>query len=167
MDISKLKEGLFDKILFCTDFSKNADLAFDYAIYAARRHPGSTLYLLHVIPEPEAQFWKTYLYEVDGIDEKARQDIDARIAEVYRPRVPEEVHLEVVIRIGRDYVKILEFAEEANVDLIVIGRQGRSSWGRVLFGSVMEKVTRKAQCAVMLIPLSAASEHADSSPDSV
>lgn len=159
MDASKLKDGLFDRIVFCTDFSENADLAFDYAIYAARRHPGSTLYLLHVIPEPEAQFWKTYLYEVEGIDEKAKQDIDNRVAELYLHRVPQEVNLEVVVRIGRDYIKILEFAEEVNADLIVIGRQGRSSWGRVLFGSVMEKITRKSKCAVMVIPLSVASEH--------
>lgn len=154
MSPTSLKDGVFDKILFCTDFSENADLAFDYAVYAARRHPGSMLYLLHVIPEPEAQFWKTYLYEVEGIDEKAKHDIDAKIAEVYKPRIPEGVHLQVEICIGRDYIKILEFAETENVDLIVMGRQGRSAWTKVLFGTVTEKVARKAPCAVMIIPMS-------------
>ncbi|MCA1808102.1 MAG: universal stress protein [Lentisphaerae bacterium] len=41
-----------------------------------------------------------------------------------------------------------------NADLLVIGRQGRSSLGRVLFGNVTEKVVRKARCAVLVIPLS-------------
>ena len=56
---------IFQRILFCTDFSRNADLAFSFALDLARRTPGTLLYLLHVIPEPEAQFWKTYLYEVE------------------------------------------------------------------------------------------------------
>ena len=63
----------FQKILFCTDFSENADYAFDFAVDAAVRRPGCTLYLLHVIPETDAQFWKTYLYEVENVDQKAKQ----------------------------------------------------------------------------------------------
>ena len=54
------------KILCCTDFSENADLAFSYALDAALHYPGSILYLLHVIPEPESQFWRTYIYDADN-----------------------------------------------------------------------------------------------------
>ena len=146
--------GAYERILFCTDFSENAEFAFDYAIDAAVRRPGSILYLLHVIPEPDAQFWKTYIYEVDDVDEKAKHDIDERIAKTYLARTPESVKLEIAIRVGKDYDTILEFAEEKNVDLIVMGRHGRSSLGKVLFGNVTEKISRKAQCAVLIIPLS-------------
>ena len=41
-----------------------------------------------------------------------------------------------------------------DVDLIVMGRQGQSSIGKVLFGNVTEKITRKAPCAVLVVPLS-------------
>ncbi|MBN2307410.1 MAG: universal stress protein [Candidatus Hydrogenedentes bacterium] len=148
-----LHESPYKRILFCTDFSENADFAFDFAIDAARRRPGCTLYLLHVIPEPDAQFWKTYIYEVDGIDAKAKEDIDALIAERYLPRVPEGMDLQIAMEIGKDYKKILEFAEEKDVDLIIIGRQGRGAFGKVLFGNVTEKVARKAECAVLVVPL--------------
>lgn len=154
MSHSASRPNPFQRILFCTDFSENADFAFDYAVDSASRRPGCTLYLLHVIPEPDAQFWKTYLYEVEDVDEKARRDIDARIAGSYLPRVPEGVNLVVEICIGKDYLKILEFAEEKDVDLIVMGRQGRGGLETVLFGNVTEKVTRKAGCAVLVIPLS-------------
>ena len=66
----------FERILFCTDFSQNAYDAFGFAVDAASRRPGCLLYILHVIPEPDAQFWKTYIYEVEDIDKKAKQDID-------------------------------------------------------------------------------------------
>lgn len=145
--------GLFERILFCTDFSENADFAFNFALDSAARRPGCTLYLLHVIPEPDAQFWKTYLYEVDDVDQKAKHDIDEKLAATYLPRVPEGVKLEVVMSIGKDYLQILEFAHDHDVDLIVMGRQGRGSLGKMLFGNVTEKVTRKAECAVLVIPL--------------
>ncbi len=149
-----LRVSPYRRILFCTDFSDNADFAFDFAIDAVQRRPGSTLYLLHVIPEPEAQFWKTYLYEVDGIDAKARRDIDAKIEKTYLPRVPDGINLQVEMRVGKNYIKILEFAREKNIDLIIIGRAGRGSLRKVLFGNVTEKVARKSDCAVLIVPLS-------------
>ena len=152
MTMNDLPDSPYQRILFCTDFSENADMAFTYALDAAVRRPGSMLYLLHVIPEPDAQFWKTYIYEVEGVDEKAKQDIDQKIAEVYLPRIPETVEFKVVMTIGRDYVQILEFAQQEKADLIVVGRHGRSALENVLFGNVAEKVVRKAPCPVLVVP---------------
>ncbi|RJP21790.1 MAG: universal stress protein [Candidatus Omnitrophota bacterium] len=153
MSESHQRYGPFKRILFCTDFSRNADFAFEFAIEQASRNPDCVLYLLHVIPEPEAQFWRTYIYEVENLDEKAKQDMDAKVAETYLPGIPAGIHYEVEFRIGKDYMQILEFASEKNVDLIIIGRHGQSSFGKVLFGNVTEKVTRHAECPVLVIPL--------------
>jgi nucleotide-binding universal stress UspA family protein len=153
MDTGAFPVSPFQRILFCTDFSENADYAFDFAVDSAVRRPGCTLYLLHVIPESDAQFWKTYIYEVDNIDQKAKQDIDQKVDKTYRPRVPAGVDFRVEMRVGKDYKAILEFADELNVDLIVIGRQGHSALQKALFGNVTEKVARKAPCAVLIIPL--------------
>ncbi len=153
-ELERREQGLFKKILFCTDFSENADFAYEFAIAEALRTPQSILYLLHIIPEPEAQFWKTYIYEVEDIDRKAKQDIDNKLAQSYFPRTPENVDLRVEMRIGKDYIKILDFAQEAKVDLIIIGRHGQTAFGKILFGNVTEKVARKADCPVLIIPLS-------------
>lgn len=144
----------FNRILFCTDFSPNADFAFDVALDSAGRRPESILYLFHVIPEPDAQFWKTYLNDIEGVDEKARQDINTKIEEVYLPRIPSGMQYEVVVTVGKDYQAILDFAREKNIDLIIMGRQGHSQLEKVLFGNVTERVARKADCAVLIIPLS-------------
>ncbi|HER34855.1 MAG TPA: universal stress protein [Halothiobacillaceae bacterium] len=143
----------FARILFCTDFSENADFAFDFALDAATRRPGADLYLLHVIPESDAQFWKTYIYEVEDVDNKAKRDVDERIA-TYRSRLPEHMTLHVEIRIGKDSQEILTFARQKDIDLIVMGRQGRGSLQKALFGNVAERVVRKADCAVLVVPLS-------------
>jgi nucleotide-binding universal stress UspA family protein len=149
-----LPVGPCRKILFCTDFSKNAEFAFQFAVDAALRRPGCELYLLHVVPETDAQFWKTYLYEVEGVDDKAKRDIDGRIDEVYRSRLPVGLELKVEFRVGRDWQEILNFANEKDIDLIVMGRQGKGSLQTALFGNVTEKVARKADCAVLIVPLS-------------
>ena len=154
MEVSKATDSYIKRILFCTDFSENADFAFDFALDSATKRPGCKLYLLHVVPESDAQFWKTYLYEVEDIDQKAKQAIDARVSEKYLSRVPQELDFEVVFRVGKDYIQILEFAQEKSIDLIVIGRQGRGTLQKALFGNVTEKVARRADCAVLIIPLS-------------
>jgi nucleotide-binding universal stress UspA family protein len=154
MNPSALPESRFKRILYCTDFSESADAAFAFALDAAIRRPGSSLYLLHVIHEPDAQFWKSYLAEVDNIDADAKKAIDAKVAASYLSRVPPGLELKVEFRIGPDAATILEFAATAKIDVIILGRHGHSSVGKTLFGSVAEKIVRKADCAVLVVPLS-------------
>ena len=153
-------ETRFKRILFCTDFSESADAAFDFAIDAAVRRPGSTLHLLHVIHEPDAQLFKSYLYEVEDVDEQAKRAIDAKMAESYCARVPPGVPVKVDVRIGPDAATILQVAEEAKIDLIILGRNGHGGVQKALFGSVAEKIVRKAECAVLVVPLDYAKQAA-------
>jgi len=153
MNPSALPPSRFQRILFCTDFSESADAAFDFALDAAVRRPDATLYLLHVIHEPDAQYWKTQLAEVENINADAKKAIDAKVEATYLSRVPQGLNLKVAFRIGSDAATILEFARSERVDVIILGRHGHSSVGKALFGSVAEKIVRKAECAVMVVPL--------------
>jgi nucleotide-binding universal stress UspA family protein len=144
----------YERILFCTDFSENADYAFYYALASAERTRYATLHILHVIPEADAQFWRTYLYEVENVDEKARADIDRKISESYLAKIPPQVPTVVMLRVGKAAEQILTYAEEMNADLIVMGRQGAGGLGKQFFGNVTEKIARKADCAVLIIPYS-------------
>jgi len=153
MNESGMRHGHYRKILFCTDFSENAKFAFDFAVDAAIRNVGCTLCLLHVIPEPDAQFWKGYIYEVGDMDAKARADIDHAIDTDYRPRVPPGVNFEVEMRIGDAARMILDFAEQQGVDLLILGRQGSGAITQWLLGNVTGKVARKATCPVLVVPM--------------
>jgi nucleotide-binding universal stress UspA family protein len=154
MNANAFPETRYKRILFCTDFSESADAAFEFALDAVVRRPGSTLHLLHVIHEPDAQFWKSYLSEVDNIDADAKKAIDEKVAAAYLSRLPAGVEIKVEFRIGPDAATILEFAKANQIDLIILGRHGHSSVGKALFGSVAEKIVRKADCAVLVVPLS-------------
>jgi nucleotide-binding universal stress UspA family protein len=153
MNTAALPDTRFKRILFCTDFSESADAAFEFALDAVVRRPGSALYLLHVIHEPDAQFWKSYIAEVDNIDDDAKKAIDEKVAAAYLARVPDGLDVKVEFRIGPDAATILDFAQATQIDLIILGRHGHSSVGKALFGSVAEKIVRKAECAVLVVPL--------------
>ncbi len=151
---SQQTQIIFRRILFCTDLSENADFAFQFAVDAAMRRRGCELTLLHVVPETEAQFWKTYVYEVENVDNKAKHDIDEHIEQTYLSKLPEGFTMQVEYRVGKDWQEILAFAKEKQADLIVIGRQGHSTLQTALFGKVTEKIVRKADCAVLVVPMS-------------
>lgn len=153
--------GSYKKILFCTDFSENALCSFAFAVNTACHNPGVKLILLHVIPEPDAQFWKGYIYEVGDMDAKAKADIDAAIARDYRPLVPQGVDFEVAMRIGEAPQEILRYAKEADVDLIVLGRQGKGMISQWLTGNVTARVVRKAVCPVLVVPMAFVAKQQD------
>jgi nucleotide-binding universal stress UspA family protein len=46
---------------------------------------------------------------------------------------------------------IIKLTEETGADLIVVGTHGRTGFGKVLLGSVSERVMGKAKCAVLVV----------------
>ncbi len=142
----------FSKILFCTDFSKGAAKAFPYALKSAGNNRAK-LYLLHVIPEADAQFWKGYVVE-DGqdLDEKTRNALDTRIREEYLSQIPDGINYEVVYRAGSASQQILDFSHENDVSLVVLGRPRRRFLRSMLYGSVASKVARLIECPLLVVP---------------
>ena len=48
--------------------------------------------------------------------------------------------------------RIIQFAERADADLVVLGTHGYGAVKRALVGGVASAVAREAQCAVLLVP---------------
>ncbi len=144
--------NLFKKILFCTDFNTDAMTEFRYALNIAGGNAGSEIIIFHAIPEPDAQFWKSYIYEVEDVDSKAKNDIDRKIAEVYLPSIPEGIKWSSKFSVGNVGEEILEEAGNDEIDLIVIGRGAGSNMINRMLGNFTEKIIRKAHCPVLVVP---------------
>jgi nucleotide-binding universal stress UspA family protein len=61
------------------------------------------------------------------------------------------VKVEPVFLKGIPAEKILEYAEESNIDLVVMGTQGLTDVKRFLIGSMAENVLRHSKVPVMII----------------
>jgi nucleotide-binding universal stress UspA family protein len=55
------------------------------------------------------------------------------------------------IRIGRIPEEIVRYAEEKEIDLLIMGTHGRTGLDRAVFGSVAERVVRSSAVPVMLV----------------
>lgn len=145
----------FKNILYCTDFSPNADCAYQVASQMAQQASEAKMTILHVIPDPEAQFWNTYLPEFDLFEAQARADVKQQIEERYVAPLQGQVETNIAIPFGKDATEILNYLKKHPIDLVVMGRQGKSEWSTLFFGSVTEKVSRHAGCTVMIVPSNA------------
>lgn len=141
-----------EKILFPTDFSEHSKNAFRYAFSFAKEY-GAKLYMLHVIEDIQ-YLANAYMFDVPVMPSFADMEQN-RMKELQefidREVTDPEVKIEKVIRRGRPFIEIIQMARDENVDLIVTATHGRGGLEHVLFGSVAEKVVRKAPCPVLSI----------------
>ncbi len=134
----------FRTILHPTDFSEQSAHAFRVACSLARDHKAKLL-VLHVAPPPLTHGEVVARRAPDGYDEQLRDELRR-----LEPQVP-GVDIERRLDHGDPVTVILDVAQEVPCDLIVMGTHGRTGVGRLLMGSVAEKVLRKAQCPVMTV----------------
>ena len=82
-----------------------------------------------------------------NIEKQARQALD----EVLPPELRGKLPAEYILRKGVPFVEILHCAGQVKADMIVLGTHGRTGLKHALFGSVAEKVVRKATCPVLSV----------------
>jgi len=149
-----IKYPQYKKVLFCTDFSDNADYAFDFAYGIAKRDKG-TLYILHVIPyNPHQAYAESFITVEDlrKIQKAVEEDITDNYKKRYEKQIENGILYEFVTRSGREDEEILTFANENHIDIIIMGTHGRTGIEHVFFGSVAEKVLRNSPFPVFVIP---------------
>jgi nucleotide-binding universal stress UspA family protein len=144
----------YQKILFCSDFSLDADYAFYTALDLAERY-GAHLYLLHVLSATEHLAGALEIHPVARKDiPEDREMIDQakqKLIDRYLHRLGGYPHYEFQVLKGVPIVEIVRFARLQEVDLIVLGAAGSSRSNKLHFGSTAENVARRAQCTVMCI----------------
>ena len=80
-----------------------------------------------------------------------REDVDATLSDAADVVREAGVEVETFAREGDPADAILDVAEELSADLIVVGNRGMTGAKRFLLGSVPNRVSHHAPCAVMII----------------
>jgi len=141
------------RILVPTDFSEPSERAATYAAELARRFDAEELHCIHVADIP-ADLVATSAYYMTGPSE----DFVEQVLEESRKNLAEFVRknlaglpVQTAFLEGRPFVEIIRYARDKKIELVVISTHGRTGLQHALFGSVAEKVVRKAPCPVLVV----------------
>jgi nucleotide-binding universal stress UspA family protein len=147
---NELKSKPQKRIMIATDGSKASENVADFGIDIAVCS-GAKVYVVYVI---DVTFLDSVL-----MDETWVKNAYAKFEEIGREALSliEEnakaagIEAEYILIKGNPAEKILDFAENQKVDMIVIGSTGKSEAERFMLGSVSEKVVRHSKVPVLVV----------------
>lgn len=142
------------RILCPTDFS-DISITAEACATALARHYEAGLHLLHVDPPTPAMAPYGEIPVDIRLFEEQREAAQRDLAAARERARTAGVAADASVRGGLPAREILAAASELHADLIVLGSHGRGGVEHLLLGSVAEKVMRKAQCPVMVVPAGA------------
>ena len=140
-------------LLVPLDGSDPAWSALDHAVANER---GDRITVLHVV-DPAAG---TYAWTEGGyFDHEAFEratDRGEELCDRARDRLAEagaleDLRFESAVEVGKPARTIIRYAEDHDVDHVVMGSHGRKGVARILLGSVAETVTRRAPVPVTIV----------------
>jgi len=139
-------------ILIPVDRSPYSKKSFEYVL---KNVSEPKILLLHVVDPVSAFEYSGEAYvDFEGYqqeEERRRNQAEQMLNEFRKESLEYGLEVETAIKIGKPAKRILETAEEHDIDHIVMGSRGRSGVGRVLLGSVAETVTRRSTVPVTII----------------
>jgi nucleotide-binding universal stress UspA family protein len=121
--------------------------AADYATAISQRY-NAKLYALHVIHADVDLYWPHVTSE---FTRNMRNEGEKYLNKFKVKANEKDIHIETEIIPSINIAGgILDYAEENNIDLIVIGTRGSSGFKRLLLGSVASHVVTYAHCPVFV-----------------
>ena len=153
-------EKKLSKILITIDGSHASFDAADYAIMLAKQH-NSQLILLHVL-HPVEYYSSLQFFEVQQpqdssvLIEQAKKEVNKWFDDIKKKirenTLEKPIKIETTIIVSTTTVdSILDYAEDKDVDLIVIGTRGRSGIKKLLLGSTASGVVTYSSCPVIVV----------------
>ena len=146
-----MENTLFRKIMVATDGSEQVRKAVDLAIEIAQLSDAK-LYAVYVValggyaitPTKDTEWEKAVREQLITEGKEATNYVEntGRVA---------NIEVESIILEGSPAEELVDFAEKNDIDLIVMGTQGKTGILRFLIGSVAENVVRCSKKTVLVV----------------
>ncbi len=140
------KMDLVNHILYPTDFSENADVAFKY-ISEMAAGKAKKITLLHVQDKSKiSPHLESKIEEFNRLDEARLKGMKEMLENLGNAEI------ETIVKYGSPSLEILRLVEDLDVKLVVMGNQGRGYVKEFFLGSVSQNIARLSPSSVLLIP---------------
>lgn len=152
------RKAKFSKILVAIDGSEHSMKAAEYAIGIARDNKAELIALtvldITKIRYAASAFIASPMYGLDELERKRKEaqewlDNVGKLLTSQKGNddIPFKYQIEESMSVAGT---IVDFAENQNIDLIVVGSRGRSGFTKLLLGSVASTVVTYATCPVLV-----------------
>ena len=141
--------SMYDDILVPTDGSEGTNKAVEHALDIAKKYD-ATAHVVYVVNTsaystlPADSNWESITAALEDEGKQATGEIVEEMQDVGVNAVPS-------VEEGIPHKTILEYADDNDIDLIVMGTHGKSGLDRLLLGSVTEKVVRASKVPVLTV----------------
>ncbi|GAB7017789.1 universal stress protein [Halostagnicola bangensis] len=132
---------MYQNVLIPTDGSDGTRRAIDHGLTIADRFDG-TVHALSIVPE--GPLGTTSNGAAASEAERAVNHVESEASR-------DEIPVTTTIERGVPHECVLDYASENDIDMIVMGTQGRTGLDRFLVGSVTERIVRMADAPVVTL----------------
>ncbi|WP_049987112.1 universal stress protein [Halobellus rufus] len=140
---------MYDRILVPTDGSECADRAVAHALDIAAQYDAE-LRVLSVIDSRDVSHSAPAI-SAEQIEKTLRERAESIVADVADRAEEAGVQVVTAVEPGIPDDVVVDYAEENDCDLIVMGTHGRTGIQRYLLGSVTERTVRRSSVPVLTV----------------
>ena len=139
------------KILTPIDFSEHSMEAMRGAMELAKDLGADEVHLMHVIAPQQSFIPSTIEQNRELAREGAMiEQAEQELARIKKDELGDSKKVFTFAVVGPPVQKLVDYAKDQAIDLIVVATHGRSGGERILIGSVTEKLVRSAPCSVLV-----------------
>ncbi|MFA9424914.1 universal stress protein [Natronorubrum sp. A-ect3] len=136
------------ELLVPIDDSDTARAALEHAV---REHPDASITAIHAIDPSVSKYGDGGIYAYESVLESRQEDAADLFEDVAELVADHDGTYTTETVVGDPAREIVAYADDHDIDHIVIGSRGRSGAKRVLLGSVAERVVRRAPVPVTIV----------------
>ncbi|MFO7910105.1 universal stress protein [Vreelandella aquamarina] len=137
----------YHHILVAVDLTKDSHKVLERAVAIAERNNGAKISIMHTLEPLGFAYGGDIPMDLTSIQDQLDDHAKKRLAEIAETHVPSE---DQHVLVGMPDTEIHRFAQENDVDLIVVGSHGRHGFA-LLLGSTSTGVLHGAQCDVLAV----------------
>ena len=145
-------------ILLPTDFSAYSAFALEHALTFSIMY-GARLHVLYVAKEPELAEIKVHPAITENLPAGHADRTREELHQFVLQWLPSQSKVIEAVKNGQPHREIVKYAEEEEIDLIVIATHGRTGLPHLMMGSVAEKVVRYSTKPVLTVKPPRMAEH--------
>jgi len=139
------------RILVPIDFSGHSKNALKYALSFAQQFRASIDLIYVVEPTVYPADFSFGQIGFPNVEKELQEYGNKELKNLIDEEIGGQVVSRKIVRTGKPFYEINQYAQERDIDLIIIATHGHSGVEHILFGSTAEKVVRKAPCPVLVV----------------